>query len=91
VSYRSLDAVQIVKTLQLLEQRIAERFPESGLAKVCRELVGIAKDAQQRAEAIAAPNTALRATVYVAIAAGLAGLVVVGLVLTQLIHLQMGN
>jgi hypothetical protein len=91
VSYRTLDAVQIVKTLQLLEQRITQRFPDSGLAKVCRELIGIAQDAQQRAQAIAAPNTVLRVTVYVAIAAGLAGLVVVALVLTQLIHLQMGN
>jgi hypothetical protein len=91
VSYRTLDAALIVKTLRLLEQRITQRFPDSGLSKVSRELVGIGEDAQRRAEAIATPNTSLRVTVYVAIAAGLAGLVVVALVLTQLIHLQMGS
>jgi hypothetical protein len=91
VLYRTLDAAQIVKTLRLLEQRIAQRFPDSGLSKVSRELVGIGEEAQHRAEAIATPNMWLRVTVYVAIAAGLVGLVVVALVLTQLIHLQMGN
>lgn len=91
MSYRSLDATEIVKTLRTLEQRIAQRFPESGLAKVCHELVGIGEDAQRRAEAIATPNIALRITIYVAIVAGLLGLVVVALVLTQLIQLQVGN
>jgi hypothetical protein len=91
VSYRTLDADQIVKTLHALEQRISQRFPDSGLAKVCRELTGIAKDTQQRAGAIATPNTALRITIFVAVAAGLAGLVVIVLMLTQLIQLQMGN
>jgi len=91
VSYRTLDATEIVKTLRSLEQRIAQRFPESGLSKVCRELVSIGEDAQHRAEAIATPNVALRITIYVAIVAGLLGLVVVALVLTQLIQLQMGN
>ena len=91
MSYRSLDATEIVKTLRTLEQRIAQRFPESGLAKVCRELVGIGEDAQRRAETIATPNIALRITIYVAIVAGLLGLVVVALVLTQLIQLQVGN
>ena len=91
MSYRTLDATEIVKTLRSLEQRIAQRFPESGLSKVCRELVSIGEDAQHRAEAIATPNVALRITIYVAIVAGLLGLVVVALVLTQLIQLQMGN
>jgi hypothetical protein len=91
VSYRTLDADQIVKTLHTLERRISQRFPDSGLSKVCRELTGIAKDTHQRAGAIATPNTALRITIFVAIAAGLAGLVVIVLMLTQLIQLQMGN
>jgi hypothetical protein len=91
VSYRTLDATQIVTTLRVLEQRITQRFPNSGLSKVCRELVGIGEHVHHRAEAIATPNMALRITVYVAIAAGLLGLAVVALVLTQLIHPQMGN
>jgi hypothetical protein len=91
VSYRTLDAVQIVDKLRQLEQRIGERFPGSGLAAVCHELVGIGADAQRRAEAIAARHTALRITVYIAITAGLIGLVTVALVLTQFVQLQMRN
>ena len=75
MSYRTLDGVQIVDKLRQLEQRIRERFPESGLAKVCRELVSIGADTQHRAEAIAKPHTAVRIIVYVAIAAGVFGLV----------------
>ena len=91
MSYRTLDGVQIVDKLRQLEQRIMERFPESGLAKVCRELVSIGADTQHRAEAIAKPHTAVRIIVYVAIAAGVIGLVTVALVFTQFVQLQMGN
>ena len=91
MSYRTLDGVQIVDKLRQLEQRIRERFPESGLAKVCRELVNIGADTQHRAEAIAKPHTAVRIIVYVAIAAGVIGLVTVALVFTQFVQLQMGN
>ena len=66
-------------------------LPESGLAKVCRELVSIGADTQHRAEAIAKPHTAVRIIVYVAIAAGVIGLVTVALVFTQSVQLQMGN
>jgi hypothetical protein len=77
VSYRTLDAAQIVDTLRVLEQRVRERFPDSGLAGVCHELVGIAETTQSRSEEIAKPNRALRATIFAAIAAGLAGLIYV--------------
>jgi len=77
VSYQTLDAAQIVETLRKLEQRIVERFPGSGLGSVCRELAGVAEQARERSEAIARPNLLLRAAIYVAIAAGLAGLLVV--------------
>jgi hypothetical protein len=87
VSYRTLDATQIVRTIRRLEQRISERFPGAGLAEICHELVSIGEQAQQRSAAIATPNLALRATVYAAIAAGIAGLMLVGLT----IKLQVGN
>ena len=74
MSYRTLDATQIIDTLRQLEQRISERFPASGLAKVGRELVAIAATTQHRSEAIAAPNMALRAAILAAILAGVAGL-----------------
>jgi uncharacterized membrane protein len=91
VSYRTLDAPQIVETLRILQQRIAQRFPQSSLSKVARELVDIGDSTQRRAQEIAAPNVALRITVYVAIAAGVVGLGTVALVMSQLVQLQVGN
>jgi hypothetical protein len=79
MSYRTLDATQIVKTLQRLEARIKERFPGSGLVEVCHDLVAIAETTQLRSRTIAAPNLALRAAIVAAIAAGIAGLAYVAL------------
>jgi hypothetical protein len=78
-SYEALNATLIVGTLLRLEHRIIERFPGSSLAAVCRDLVGMAETALQRSTAIAAPNYALRAGVFIVIAAGLAGLLFVAL------------
>jgi hypothetical protein len=77
VAYRTLDADLIVQTIQRLGRRIADRFPDSSLASICRELVGVAEHAQQRSSEIARANPALRGAIYVAIAAGAAGLLVV--------------
>jgi len=74
MSYQTLDAAEIVKTLRTLEQRITQRFPDSGLASVCRDLIAIGEHTQRNADAIAATNWPLRILVYLAIAAGLAGL-----------------
>jgi len=77
MSYRTLNATYIVETLHTLERRINERFPGSGLAEVCRELIGIAEETQERSTLIAKPNFVLRALIYFAIFAGLAGLAIV--------------
>jgi hypothetical protein len=74
MSYQTLDAAEIVETLRALERRIAERFPDSGLRKVCRDLIAIGTHTQRNAEAIAATNWPLRILVYLAVAGGLAGL-----------------
>jgi hypothetical protein len=74
MSYQTLDAAEIVETLRALERRIAERFPDSGLRKVCGDLIAIGTQTQRNAEAIAAPSWPLRIVVYLAVAAGLAGL-----------------
>ena len=58
--YRRLDAEKIVETLARLGQRINERFPNAGLAVVCKELTEIARGAQAKAEKIARPNLWLR-------------------------------
>ena len=77
VFYRTLDVEAILETLRRLERRISERFPTSGLLSICHELVTVAQDVQQRAKAIAAPNVALRASVYILISAGVVGLLIV--------------
>ena len=74
MSYQTLNVACIVETLLRLEHRIAERFPGSSLAAVCRELIGMAKTVQQRSVAIASPHYLLRAAVFLVIAAGVGGL-----------------
>jgi hypothetical protein len=60
MSYRTLDATEIVKTIRTLEQRIEQRFPGAGIGKVCHDLLSIAEETQHKAEAIAMPNRLLR-------------------------------
>ncbi len=53
MAYHTLDPERIIETIGLLAQRIEERFPGSSLAKVCRDLLEIARVAKQRAARIA--------------------------------------
>jgi len=53
--YDSLDAGEIQSTILRLRRRIDERFPGSGLAKVCRRLLGIADQASERSRAMSRP------------------------------------
>ena len=87
VFYRTLDVEAILETVRRLERRISERFPSSGLLSICHELVSLAEDVQQRANAIAAPNIALRAAVYILISAGVAGLLIIAFG----VRFQIGN
>lgn len=66
--YRSLDPEKIVVTVDRLGHRIEERFPASGLGKVCQELLAIARESQERAEWIGRPHRALRLAIGVLIA-----------------------
>jgi hypothetical protein len=45
----------IVETIEKLNQRIKERFPESGLNQVCGQLSLIAKNKEDRADWIGKP------------------------------------
>jgi hypothetical protein len=91
MSYRTLDAAEIVRTIRTLEQRITQRFPNAGIGKVCHDLVAVAEETQRKAKTIAAPNLLLRLLTCAAILGGLAGLAFVALVLSQAIHPQVGN
>lgn len=65
--YRELSSAEIIGTIEALERRVGERFPDSGLRRLCQELGLVARDAQRRAEAIAQPNRALRVGVAILI------------------------
>lgn len=58
--YRRLDGTRIVETLALLQQRIAERFPGSGLSQVSAELVAAAQESIAHAADLSRPNRPLR-------------------------------
>src|SRR6185503_4614220 len=69
--YRSLDSEKIVGTIGTLSQRIDERFPNSGLGNVCRELLTIAAESQERSARIAKTQWPLRIITWI-------GLIIMG-------------
>ena len=64
-NFRALDAHKVIATIAALERRISERFPSAGLRLVCGELLHIAQESSQRAQAIGQTNVALRGLVFV--------------------------
>lgn len=69
--YRTLDADRIIETIAQLEQRIAARFPQSGLRRVCSELLDVARDSKVRAAEAARPNRGIRWGVAALLALGM--------------------
>lgn len=65
--YRNLDSNRIITTIGKLQVRISERFPDSGLSKVCGELYDLAKESKARCEWISTPLAGLRAGVAILI------------------------
>ncbi len=58
--YQSLDPQKLTDTVSTLHRRISERFPESGLADVCGELVGLSEKARDATDVLTRPMLALR-------------------------------
>ena len=75
--YRSLDAEKIILTVNTLSKRIEERFPGSGLNRVCSELHTVAVKSQQRSNWIANPLTSLRLLVALLITTMIVGLTMI--------------
>lgn len=55
-----LNADQIVEAVEILSRRIYERFPQSGLYQVSRQLIAVSQEAKERASWIARPILILR-------------------------------
>ena len=73
-----LRADEIVKTVARLEARISERFPESGLAKVGKDLLASARATSANVDRLARPYYGLRVLAVLALAAGIAAQIYVG-------------
>jgi len=79
--YRTIDATRVIATAKLLEARIADRFPESGLRKVAVELIALSRDIAREARHLEAPIRWLRVMTLATI---LVGILVIGFVMTIL-------
>lgn len=77
--YRSLQPDRIVATAEQLTRRIAERFPQSGLVAVSREVKQIADEAVARTAEIRQPNYGIRLVVALLILLLLSIITAVGL------------
>ncbi len=72
-----LDAAKIVQTVARLRDRIAERFPQSGLASVAADLTHTARETAARVERLSRPSIALRFLAVIVVLAGVAAQVYV--------------
>jgi hypothetical protein len=86
--YRTLDSARIVETLERLDRRIAERFPNAGLTGVCAELVSIARRTAARIADISRPIVWLRALTAAIL---LGGLALLAYVAGSIIELKRGD
>ena len=77
----SLDADKIIKTVDLLAQRISERFPEAGLYRVAKDFTLVARKARGDAADLGKPNWRLRLITLAILASGMT---LFGFVITEL-------
>ena len=82
MSYRTLDPAKIIATAETLSQRVIERFPDAGLARVSQELVRLARDLAASAKALEQPIWWLRVLIGLSIAFGTAVFLFIGTVLS---------
>jgi hypothetical protein len=73
--FTELNSDMLLRTIQRLEQRIGERFPESGLRRVCSEFCTLASESETLARSLEPPIWPLR-IVIIAAASLLVGLVI---------------
>lgn len=67
---KHLDSDKIIKTIEELHARIVERFPNANLAKVCMELLVIAKQSKERIAWIEQPDYKLYGITFLSIFLG---------------------
>jgi hypothetical protein len=75
--YRRIDAGAVYETIVRLEQRIAARFPESGLRRVAQDVIVVARDSTDRIVRIRRRSVAIRVISWLLAVAVLAVLLTV--------------
>lgn len=76
ISYGTLESERVIETIEKLKDRINERFPNSGLGRVCGELLMTAKRSEERICWMARPHYLIRVVT----------LIIIGLILMVLIQ-----
>jgi len=61
--YTSLDPAKLIATVERLNRRIGERFPQAGLYGVAQQLLALAHQSMERANYVARPIPWIRATI----------------------------
>ena len=90
--FTQLDAPKIVATLERLERRIVERFPESSLRRVAAEICGNARQLVATAESLGKPHWPQRIAAGLLIATlVIASLAALGALLTRVAQEQAGT
>ncbi len=74
---RVLDADRVVETLDRLEARVQDRFPNSGLAAVCADLADVAERTAEQAERLSRPIIWLRVLLVLLLGAALAAVALI--------------
>jgi len=75
--YERLDAGEILRTAERLEQRIWERFPDPRLSKLAARLAEITRESITEVDRLRRPNIPLRIGVSLLLLAGLSVLAIV--------------
>jgi len=70
-----LHSDKVISTIATLENRIADRFPNSGLRSTCADFLNIAKKSEANIDWLIKPNLPLRIFSYLIIALGIGGIV----------------
>jgi hypothetical protein len=81
--YEGLRADRIIATLEKLQERIGERFPQSGLSRVCEEAIATGRWSAREAARVAQPDWVWRIVLVFLLVAGVAAQVYAA----RLIHL----
>ena len=74
MGYKTLRADCVIETIDQIERRIAERFPQSGLRQVAKELGGVGRRCAAEAAMLNRPAVMIRVSVYTIWALGAASL-----------------